>query len=491
MSKQAMNDWMYQSLTNVVLHRSARKVAMPTVLKRIEETVRKSDKTGLDYVVKMTSSLIGNLVRSMIRNMDHGFVSQHAARTVLDTLVKTSYVNPASAQAREEYTRRFGTEPPGFCVLSPTQRCNLNCTGCYAGSGADTRDTLPYAVCSRLLNEMHDVLGGSFIVISGGEPFLYRSEGKGLLDLTREHHGMYFLTYTNGQLIDEEVARELGALGNLTPAISIEGREAETDRRRGKGVFSKVLRTTERLKKHGVPFGLSVTVTKENAELLSGRSFYEYCFEELGATYMWMFHLMPIGRASATMDLMVTPEQRRRLFETWERLTLDTDYFVGDFWNSGVAAHGCIAYGRPGGYFYVNWNGNVTPCAFVPYYKHNIVDLYAQGRSITDALMSDLFSRGRHWQQEYLRGSALPGNLLMPCSIRDHYAEFRENVMDPNVQPENEPARQAIEDPDYYRRLTEFDTQLSSIMTPLWEERVGGSAGARAKAGDQARKAAV
>jgi MoaA/NifB/PqqE/SkfB family radical SAM enzyme len=47
---------------------------------------------------------------------------------------------------------------------------------------------------------------------------------------------------------------------------------------------------------------------------------------------------------------------------------------VGDFWNSGVAAEGRIAYARPGGYFYVNWNGNVTPCAFVPYYKDNIVD---------------------------------------------------------------------------------------------------------------------
>jgi len=318
-------------------------------------------------------------------------------------------------------------------------------------------------------------------VITGGEPFAYRSGEKLLLDLVREFHGMYFLTYTNGLLIDEYVARELGALGNLTPAISIEGRETETDRRRGKGVYSRIIQTTERLRKHGVPFGLSVTATKENAELLSGTGFYEYCFDELGASYMWLFHLMPIGRAAATMELMLAPDERRRLFENWERLTMESDYFVGDFWNSGVAVGGCLAYGRPGGYFYVNWNGNVTPCAFVPYYKDNIVDIYSQGRSITDALRSDFFSRGRSWQQEYAQGSPLPGNLLTPCSIRDHYDCFRKTIMDPSVKPENEFARQALEDPDYHQCLTEFDTQLCALMTPLWEERVKSSVRDRAK----------
>jgi MoaA/NifB/PqqE/SkfB family radical SAM enzyme len=41
--------------------------------------------------------------------------------------------------------------------------------------------------------------------------------------------------------------------------------------------------------------------------------------------------------------------------------------FIADFWNSATATNGCLAAGRAGGYFHVNWNGDVSPCVFFPY----------------------------------------------------------------------------------------------------------------------------
>ena len=44
--------------------------------------------------------------------------------------------------------------------------------------------------------------------------------------------------------------------------------EEETDRRRGKGVFKKILTACENLRQAGVPFGISITSTAQNADRL-------------------------------------------------------------------------------------------------------------------------------------------------------------------------------------------------------------------------------
>ncbi len=66
----------------------------------------------------------------------------------------------------------------------------------------------------------------------------------------------------------------------------------------------------EQLKNAGVPFGISVTATRQNAETVLSDEFLDYYFENMGAIYGWIFQYMPIGR-SYTIDMMVSPEQRR------------------------------------------------------------------------------------------------------------------------------------------------------------------------------------
>ena len=135
-----------------------------------------------------------------------------------------------------------------------------------------------------------------------------------------------------------------------------------------------------------------------------------------------------------------------------------------------MLSRGCIAYGRSGGYFYIDWYGNVTPCAFIPYYVDNIYELYKNGKCLSDALFSDFMVKGRQWQHEYgLKDWKKPCNWLMPCSIRDHYELFRNTVLPSNAEPEDENAREALESEEYFEIMKDYDRKLQALTEKVWE----------------------
>lgn len=453
-----------------------RSIALKIAVDRTRKSLKDYEMTEgskSEYLAAVEAQYVINLMNLGIRNLDRGFISKEYLKKVAKTLGRGIWgESNRSQQAAQKYREKYGINPPGLCVISPTQKCNLNCLGCYASSNARTVASLPYDLVARLVREMRDICGVSFIVISGGEPFLWKDGHKGLLTLAEEFNDMFFHVYTNGTLLDETTCQKILELGNLTPAISVEGYESETDHRRGKGMFQKILHSLDNLKKYGVGFGVSVTATSENLPVLLEDKFYEYWFDEVGATYMWMFHLMPIGRARDTMGLVLSPDDRVKLLAQWEEMLFKRGYFIGDFWNSGAASRGCIAYGRPSGYFYVDWNGNIMPCAFVPYYKDNLYDLYKEGKTIDEALMSDYFKRGRQWQMEYGYLSNPPGNFFAPCSIRDNHKYFREKILTPDLKPEDENARLALEDPQYYEKMVKFDEEIHQATESWWRDRL-------------------
>jgi hypothetical protein len=226
----------------------------------------------------------------------------------------------------------------------------------------------------------------------------------------------------------------------------------------------------EHLRDEGVPFGISVTATSRNIDILLGDEFYDFYFKQQGASYMWQFQLMPIGRGKDELDLMVNPQERLRLYRKWEKLLDEKKYCLADFWNSGVLARGCIAYGRSGGYAYVDWHGNITPCAFIPYYVDNIYELYRTGRTLADAMFSDFMKNGRKWQREYgLDNWKKPNNWLMPCSIRDHYEIFRNSVLPKEAIPEDQNAREALESDEYFEVLKNYDEELQDLTENIWQ----------------------
>lgn len=183
---------------------------------------------------------------------------------------------------------------------------------------------------------------------AAGNRLAYRSEGKGILEAAEKHPDVFFMMYTNGTLITEAVAGRMAALGNLSPAISLEGWRERTDERRGPGVFDKVLAAMDRLRRAGVPFGISLTATRHNAEEILSDEFMDFLFEQQGALYGWIFHYMPIGR-SFTLDLMPTPEQRAWMWQRVWQIIRERHTFLSDFWNHATLSFGCVAGGHTRG----------------------------------------------------------------------------------------------------------------------------------------------
>jgi MoaA/NifB/PqqE/SkfB family radical SAM enzyme len=412
---------------------------------------------------------LGNLLHAVDRALAEGRIAPEARRSIIKNFLGGLVIG--ETQRQRPFREEHGYDPPTFLTISPTKRCNLQCKGCYAASSAKNDNTLPYSVFSRILQDKKREWGSRFTVISGGEPLLYRSEGRDLFDVLAEHQDQYFMMYTNATLIDRAAARRLAELGNLTPAISVEGWEKQTDERRGAGVFRKIQRAMENLREAGVPFGVSVTATRNNAETVLADDFMDYYFRQQGAIYGWLFQYMPIGRSFA-VELMVSPEQRKWMLEKELDLIFERDLFLIDFWNGGPMSLGCISAGRSGGYFYIDWNGNIAPCVFFPYYVENISELYRSGRSLNDVLELPYFRRIREWQAGYLRDGGKVGNLFRPCPMRDHHAFAHRTIREFAASPMDEEAERALADPEYRRRMEEYDAEVGGLLDPFWEKEI-------------------
>ncbi|MHB1135925.1 MAG: radical SAM protein [Coriobacteriia bacterium] len=301
---------------------------------------------------------------------------------------------------------KIGTSPM-VLLLSPSMRCNLRCSGCYAAE-YDREDDLPMEVIERVVNEAR-ALGTYAITILGGEPFIRPD----ILDLFDHFPDMTFQVFTNGGLITNRVATRLENAGNVVVCFSVDGFEADHDARRGTGSLRSAERGMEALRTAGVPFGFSTMVTRNNYLDVTSDEFTDYLIEQ-GCLWGWHFLYMPVGE-NPDLSLMPTPEQREYLRTNGAAsIRMKKPLFVMDFWNDAPYVGGCIAAGRE--YLHVNSNGDVEPCIFTHFAVDNVKD-----KSLSDALGSTFFTAIRD-RQPYSE------NLLRPCMLIDNTSVVREVV---------------------------------------------------------------
>jgi len=448
----------------------ARKYLIKKADKKLWKSIVEEDHEGLRPAQELKYAFVRNLLYTTDKYLRRGILSKDVFHKMVKVFVRNVFVEDISER---EIRKEDGKDIvyPCYLVLSPTQLCNLRCPGCYASSGSHSNASLPWHIVSRIISEKKAFWHSRFTVISGGEPFLWHSEDKGIIDLAREHDDNFFMVYTNGTLINHKVARQLADVGNLTPCISVEGFEQKTDERRGRGVFKKIMEAFKCLRDAGVSFGISVEATKNNWDEVISREFLQFYFDDQGAFYGWLFQYMPIGR-SYTLEKMVTPEQRLEMFKRNVWAIKEGGYNYIDFWNQGVMTDGCLAAGRNGGYLYIDWNGNVMPCVFIPYYVDNICEVYERGGNLSDVLYSPFFREIRRWQSQYAYGKPPleQDNLILPCPIRDHHRAVYEILKNHStVQPSDEPAKEAKEDSAYHESLIEYDQLLRQVIDPVWE----------------------
>jgi len=354
---------------------------------------------------------------------------------------------------QKKLAKKLGFGLPWFFVISPTARCNLNCFGCYSGSYK--KDDLSFGEIDRILTEAKE-LGIYFITISGGEPFLRED----LLDLFAKHNDMYFQVYTNGTLINKDLAKKLERLGNVAPAISIEGFEKETEDRRGKGSFNKVIKAMENLKEAGVLFGFSATQTKNNLKSISSNKFIDLMISK-GCAFGWYFQYVPIGKKPNT-SLMPTPKQRLELKERIKDIRKTKPIFIGDFWNDGLVVRGCLAGARPRGYFHINCQGNVEPCVFLQFYVDNI-----KNKKLIDVIRSPFFKAIQE-EQPYCKNK----NLCTPCALIDNPQILRKLVKEYSAKASYEGGEDTIENKKITSFLDKYSKEIHNLTDSLWEKEL-------------------
>ncbi|MGA2762021.1 MAG: radical SAM protein [Spirochaetia bacterium] len=377
--------------------------------------------------------------QAMARDLHPRAFERFLRNAVLDNFV--------ADRRQAEYQREHGAPPLSNIVVSVTERCNLACEGCWA-SEYDKRDDLPLALLDRVIRELKE-MRANFVTFTGGEPFMR----KDILDLIEAHPDAIFQVYTNGTLITESLADRLQSLGNVIPLLSINGFEEANDSIRGRGNFQTVVRAFDLLADRGILFGVSLTATSKNLDSLLDPEFYDFLIGK-GAKIGWVFQYMPVGR-NPTLDLMLSPAQRKQLGQFIYAVRNSRPFFIADFWNDGAMIGGCMAGGQQ--YIHITNRAEVEPCVFCHFSVDSIRD-----KSLHEVIRSPFFADIR---------SRIPydGNVLRPCMMVDRPEVFRGHVRKHAPRPTHPGAETLVT--TLAEGLDQRAAGVQAVMDPAWKAR--------------------
>lgn len=269
--------------------------------------------------------------------------------------------------AVRKYQKRMkkGDAFPAFLFISITNRCNLSCQGCWS-TMTDPPGDMSMEELDRIINGCR-AQGSYFFGILGGEPFLH---GK-LFDVIEKYPDCYFLVFTNGLLIDDESARRMRQLGNVSPLISIEGLgEAGDSRRGGRGVYDGAMRGVELCVKNRLITGVATSVCKTNIDDLASERFVDELVRK-GVLYVWYYIYRPVG-PDPCPELALDREEILRLRRFIVDIRTRAPVIVVDsYWDHDGNALCPAAVGIA---HHINSAGDVEPCPPVQFARDNIKD---------------------------------------------------------------------------------------------------------------------
>jgi MoaA/NifB/PqqE/SkfB family radical SAM enzyme len=335
-------------------------------------------------------------------------ILNNSLKIFLKDALKAAVTNPSQAvfflktlnwQKRatgiRENWEKEGIHVPPVLVFSVTSKCNLHCKGCYYQTLHQTsqRDISDERLVKAIAEAKE--LGVSFIVFGGGEPLMRPH----ILDIPAKYPQIMFLMFTNGLLINDHVLEKMSEKRNVVPLLSLEGYQTDTDERRGKGVYELLQKSINMLKRKGIFWGTSLTVTRNNFDEVTENEFVEKLVNS-GCKLFMFVEYTPVKEG--TENWVLTEKQRLELVKRRDAFRLKHHaVFVALPWDEEEIG-GCLSAGR--GFVHISAEGNVEPCPFVPFSDTNISNL-----PLREALQSRMLRtiRENHRQLEEAHGCAL------------------------------------------------------------------------------------
>ena len=263
------------------------------------------------------------------------------------------------------HQRQAGERVPLQVSIEVTRRCPLECLHCYnnlpMGDMEAKRRELSTEEHFRMLDELVE-MGCFWLLYTGGEIFAR----KDFLEIYTyaKKKGFLITLFTNGTIINEQIADYLAEWPPFAIEITLYGRTRETYEALTAvpGSYDRCLRGIRLLKERGLPLKLKTVATSINKhEILAMRQFAE---EELGVEFKMDGQINPrIDCSQSPLAVRLTPEELVALdmnapkgMSEYRRLakrdlesppnlsTSDTVYFCG----GGSGGFALNAYGEMG-----------------------------------------------------------------------------------------------------------------------------------------------
>lgn len=185
-----------------------------------------------------------------------------------------------------------------------------------------------------------------------------------------------------GRLSGKIISKKIRKLSNVLVTVSVEGDKEITDKRRGNGVYEKVVHTLRKLKEIGVLFGVSVTVERNNYEYWIKSSTLEK-YLTMGVKLAFFFEHIPVDQDEK--ERFLVKEERKEFREWINGFRKEHSILMINSPGDEEKFGGCVSARR--GFAHVTPDGNLTPCPVTSASTHNI------GRSSLEEALASPFLR--------------------------------------------------------------------------------------------------
>ena len=202
-------------------------------------------------------------------------------------------------------------ESPLFIAWQINSVCNLGCLHCCQEAGRKMSDKMDKTQALGLCRQIVE-LNIPYVAISGGEPLLCPHIFE-VCESLRDHN-ISLKIETNGEFIDEHVARRLGQLKLRSVQISCDGATAQAhEKLRVGGNWNKVIAAFKHLVNEGINTEVVFVPTKFNIHQVGDAIAMAY---DLGAYGFYTGKTMRIGRAAQNWDILCpSDEEYEKFFE--------------------------------------------------------------------------------------------------------------------------------------------------------------------------------
>ena len=268
---------------------------------------------------------------------------------------------------------------PFFGTYEISPICNMNCEMCYiVQKKKEVEEHGGLLDIDFWVNLTKEAMkeGLLFVLITGGEPFLYKNFKE--LYLKLKSLGVYICINTNGTLIDEEVVSWLKENPPKRLNISLYGSSNEVYEKLCKNPngFTKVTNAMNLLKENNIMFKINSVLTPENVDDYYGiANVAEYYEVPLSYSY-YMFpsirkdkysfgenygRLSPEKAAEIGFRYFCDKRCKSEIFEALEKV----QHTLNNPEEDVLFGNNCVSCRAGSSAFWVNWKGEMQPCGMM------------------------------------------------------------------------------------------------------------------------------